>query len=157
MAVGILVVLAGLLGANYDRIIASAQQVICASNMRSIHTALNLYLQDNKDIWPQAPDLEQEKEWQAFWLKTLAPYGVGERTWLCPAIRSFTRRNGENAPKIHYAPSVFDDKPGIARRWPTQPWLIERADVHGQGPLICFPDGSIESLHKVLYRQGLLH
>lgn len=155
-AVAIVAILAAMLVANYDRIVGAAQQAICAGNMRSIHAALNLYLQDNKDVWPQAPDLSEEKPWQSFWLQTLAPFGITEKTWQCPAIRALARRDGERGAQIHYAPSSFDDTPGIARRWPTQPWLIERADVHGQGPLICFPDGSIESLRKVLYRQGLL-
>lgn len=56
---------------------------------------------------------------------------------------------------IHYTPTMFDDKPGTARRWPTQPWLIERADAHGNGALICFTDGSIKPFNKVLADQGL--
>jgi len=156
VAVAILAILAALSIGNYDRIVASAQQAICASHMRSIHTALNLYLQDHKDVWPQAPEIAREKQWEKFWLDTLAPYGIREKTWQCPTIRSLTRAGGDDATRIHYAPSTFDATPGIARRWPTQPWLIERANVHGQGPIICFPDGSLKPLNKVLAEQGLL-
>jgi len=152
----VIAILATLVIGNYDRIVLTAQQAICASRMRSIHTALNLYLQDNKDIWPQAPEIQQEKQWEDFWLKTLTPFGISEKSWQCPTIQSLVRRGGDEATRVHYAPSTFDDTPGIARRWPTQPWLIERADVHGQGPLICFPDGSIKPMRRVLYEQGLI-
>ena len=33
--------------------------------------------------------------------------------------------------------------------------LIEMADAHGQGPLICFPDGSVKPFAKVLAEQGV--
>jgi type II secretory pathway pseudopilin PulG len=156
VAVAIVAILVALLAGNYDRIVLAAQQATCTSRMRSIHHGLNLYLQDNKDIWPQAPEIKREKAWEAFWLQTLLPFGVEAKTWQCPAIKSLVRRGGDDATSIHYAPSTFDDTPGIARRWPTQPWLIERADVHGQGPLVCFPDGSIKSMRRVLYEQGLI-
>ncbi len=151
--VGILVALT--IG-NYERIIASAQQAACTANMRTIHHGLGSYLQDNKDVWPQGPDLLQEKAWEKFWLQTLEPFGVAPRAWQCPTIRGMVRSGQDEATKVHYAPTTFDDTPGIARRWPTQPWLIERADAHGQGPLICFPDGSIKPMQRVLYEQGLL-
>ena len=50
---------------------------------------------------------------------------------------------------------MFTAEPGIATRWATQPWLIERASVHKHGPHICFPDGSVKSFNKVLAEQGL--
>jgi len=141
---------------NYERIIASAQQAACASNMRTIHNGLGLYLEDNKDVWPQGPTVVQEQAWEKFWLSVLEPVGIAPRTWQCPTIRGLVRSRKDEATKVHYAPTTFDDTPGIARRWPTQPWLIERADAHGQGPLICFPDGSIKPMQRVLYEQGLL-
>ncbi len=156
VAVAIVGILGVLAMGNYDKILASAQQAVCASRMRSIHTALNLYLEDHKAVWPQAPEIAQEKEWERFWLGALAPYGITEKTWQCPTIASMVRAGGHDATRIHYAPSTFDATPGIARRWPTQPWLIERANAHGQGPIVCFPDGSLKPLNKVLAEQGLL-
>ncbi len=151
--VGILVAL--MIG-NYDRIIASAQQAACTANMRSIHHGLGIYLEDNKDVWPQGPDILQEKAWEKFWVETLEPLGVAPRTWQCPTIRAIVRSGKDEATKVHYAPTTFAATAGIARRWPTQPWLIERADAHGLGPLICFPDGSIKPMQRVLHEQGLL-
>jgi type II secretory pathway pseudopilin PulG len=132
-----------------------AEEVRCASNMRTIILALASYLQDHQNVWPQAPSMEEEKTWEAFWLQTLEPYDITARTWQCPTLWPQTSRNPE-MPQVHYTPMEFNEEPGIAYRWPTQPWLIERAGGHGQGPLIGFPDGSIKSFHKILAEQGTM-
>ncbi len=63
--------------------------------------------------------------------------------------------SASDRPKVHYTPTMFNATPGIATRWATQPWLIERSSVHAQGALICFPDGAIKSFDKVLAEQGV--
>jgi hypothetical protein len=60
----------------------------------------------------------------------------------------------EQRPQVHYIPTMFTSEPDIANRWATQPWLIERSDAHGQGPLICFPDGSVKSAGRVVAEIG---
>lgn len=139
---------------NYGRIVASAQEAICASHMRQIRVALGQYLADHENIWPQAPVDGTEQQIQEFWFATLKPYDISEKTWQCPTISSKLGREGRENVAMHYAPTAFDTTPDIANRWPTQPWLIEVADAHGQGPLICFPDGSVKSFFKVLAEQG---
>lgn len=138
----------------YKPIIERAQEAVCASNMRSIRLALDGYLQDHKLVWPQGP-APQTQEWAVYWLATLAPYDIKERTWQCPSIRGYMKEAGRKEFGLHYVPTTFDPTPNIAHRWPTQPWLIEIADAHGKGPLICFPDGSVKSFSKVLAEQGV--
>jgi hypothetical protein len=121
--------------------------------MRAIHVALANYLQDHQDIWPQGPYPREKLAWETFWLTTLRPYDISESTWQCPSLQRLL--GDEDGYRLHYAPSMFDPSPGIARRWSTQPWLIERFGIHGQGPLICFPDGSIKSMARVLAEQGV--
>jgi len=150
----VITILGLLLVPNTGRIIAAAQQVVCASHMRSIRGALGAYLEDHRMVWPQGP-LPQDDGWMAFWLRTLEPYGIRERTWQCPTIRGLMKESGETAFGLHYVPTTFDATPNIANRWSTQPWLVEVADAHGQGPLICFPDGSIKPFFKVLAEQGV--
>ena len=104
--------------------------------------------------WPQGPGAN-DPAWTAFWISTLAPYGITERTWQCPTIRGHMKASDQNEIGIHYVPTMFDPTPNIANRWTTQPWLVEIADAHGNGPLICFPDGSVKSLGKVLAEQGV--
>ena len=153
--IGILVIL---VLPNYNQWLAKAAQAKCMSNMRSIHIALASYLNDNGNIWPQGPSPIKGYEWANFWVKCLEPQGVSAKTWECPAIYRMLGnppRNTITSDSIHYIPTMFDDKPGTALRWPTQPWLIERADAHGYGALICFTDGSIKPFRKVLAEQGI--
>lgn len=149
----ILSILALLIIPNYQRIIASAQQVQCASNMRSIRAGLSFYMEDHKGIWPQGPP-PGDPAWAAYWISTLVPYDINQRTWQCPTIRGQLKESGETEMGIHYVPTMFEPTPNIANRWPTQPWLIEVGDAHGNGPLICFPDGSVKPFSKVLAEQG---
>ncbi len=149
----ILGILAALILPNYQRILAAAQQVQCASNMRSIRVAIAHYMDDHNMVWPQGPPPESEL-WAPFWVSVLAPYKITERTWQCPTIRGYMKDTGETEFGIHYVPTTFDPTPNIANRWSTQPWLIEMADAHGNGPLICFPDGSVKSFNKVLAEEG---
>jgi type II secretory pathway pseudopilin PulG len=150
--VAILGILAALLIPNYQGIVLKAQEAVCKSHMRAIHVALANYLQDHQDVWPQGPYPKDKVAWETFWLATLKPYDISENTWQCPALKRVLADEGY---RLHYTPSMFDATPGIARRWSRQPWLIERFGIHGQGPLICFPDGSIKSMARVLAEQGV--
>lgn len=154
----ILLLLGVLVIPNYKSWMAHAAQVKCMANMRAIHVGLGSYLNDHANVWPQGPSPEEGAPWAKFWIETLQPQGIAETTWECPAIKSMLgpQPKGEITDNsIHYVPTMFDDKPGTARRWPTQPWLIERADAHGNGALICFTDGSIKPFNKVLAEQGI--
>lgn len=156
--VAILMILGVLVAPNYNSWMAKASEAKCVANMRSIHVGLGTYLNDHQDVWPQGPSPEEGAQWAEFWINTLQPAGVSPRTWECPAIYRMLgnpSREVITADSIHYVPTMFDTTPGIARRWPTQPWLIERADAHGNGALICFTDGSIKPFRKVMAEQGL--
>jgi prepilin-type N-terminal cleavage/methylation domain-containing protein len=150
----IVTILGVLLVPNVRRLTAAAQQVVCASQMRSIRLSLDSYLQDHKLVWPQGPP-PQEAGWAAFWLATLKPYDISEGPWQCPVIRGWVREMDDPEFTLHYVPTMFDPTPNIAHRWATQPWLIEIADAHGKGPLLAFPDGSVKSYSKVLAEQGV--
>lgn len=128
------------------------------ANMRSITVGLHGYLHDHENIWPQGPSLINEAQWEAFWLQALKNYGITEKTWQCPVFKAQLNSSGvpaDERPRVHYIPTQFPDTPGIATRWATQPWLIERPSVHKNGPHICFPDGSVKSFNKVLAEQGV--
>jgi hypothetical protein len=135
-----------------------AGEAKCIANMRAICLGLHAHLEEHKNVWPQGPHPTKTKEWEDFWLKVLAPYGVTPATWTCPSFDSQLAAATvprEERPKIYYTPTLFGPTPGIATRWSTQPWLIERGNAHGQGALICFPDGSIKSFNKVLAEMGV--
>ncbi len=150
----IIAILVALVVPNFGSITAAAQQAVCASHMRSIRGALDSYMQDHEMVWPQGP-APQEDGWAAFWLAALEPYDIKQGTWECPVIRGWARGLDDPELTLHYVPTMFDATPNIAHRWSTQPWLIEIADAHGNGPLIAFPDGSVKSYSKVLAEQGM--
>ena len=151
----IILILAAFIAPNYRPMLERAQGVICASHMRSIRLGMDNYLNDHQQVWPQAPPPTEAAAWSQFWVATLAPYGITGATWQCPTIRGLLKESGEKGPLIHYTPAIFDATPGIARRWSTQPWLVEIANAHGQGALVCFPDGSVKSFSQILAEQGL--
>jgi len=154
----ILMIVVALVVPNFSSWVAKAQEARCMANMRALHVGLSVYLNDHGDVWPQGPPPETEAAWSGFWIRTLEPQGISAKTWRCPTMAGLLRQADDapfDASSIHYIPTMFDAIPGIARRWPTQPWLVERMDAHGQGPLICFTDGSIKSFNKVLAEQGL--
>jgi type II secretory pathway pseudopilin PulG len=153
----ILTILSLLFVPNLAGYLRRAGEVRCSANMRAINIGLRGYLQDHKSVWPQGPSPLEEKAWEQFWLTSLAPYGISARDWRCPTINgAFAQAGTPDAkrPKVHYIPTLFSAEPDIANRWPTQPWLIERSDAHGSGPLICFPDGSVKSANRVLAEIG---
>lgn len=153
----IILILGILVAPNYNSWLAQAAQAKCMANMRSIHLGLGTYLLDKADKWPQGPSPEAGTPWAEFWIATLESVGIPQRTWECPAVYRMLGnppRTPVTSESIHYVPTMFDDTPGIARRWSTQPWLIERADVHGNGALVCFTDGSIKPFRKILAEQG---
>jgi len=153
----VVMILAVLIVPQYGTFVARAQETACMANMRSIHLGLSSYLNDHGDVWPQGPlpDDGAALVYSDFWINTLAPYGIGEKVWLCPTAVSLMK-NSPQMPRIHYSPTLFDATPGIARRWATQPWLVEMGNMHGKGAHICFPDGTVKPLRKVLAEQGLL-
>jgi len=149
----IIAILAVLAAPRLNDYLARAQEAKCTANMRSIIAGLGSYLPDHGQVWPQAPSILQEKAWEAFWLETLKSYDISPRTWQCPTLWPQTSRDPA-LPQVHYVPMAFGPEAGIAYRWATQPWLIERANGHGQGPLIGFQDGSIKPFYKILAEQG---
>jgi prepilin-type N-terminal cleavage/methylation domain-containing protein len=152
-AVVILSTLVALFFAFGDRLTSRGELPRCMANMKSLQVSLSSYIQD-KGHWPQEPEDQlgnNENAYEDWWINVLRPYGASESTWMCPTIkRLVTNKNKDGRPKVHYTPTMFDRNPGTPYRWSTQPWLIEIGNMHGQGALICYPDGSIKAMDEVV-------
>ena len=150
----ILAALAGVALPVLSAIRARAQRVQCTANLRNIYVAAELYVQQNGS-WPQIPIGESEdndKDYATAWIAALKPLGVSEKTWICPTIQEQLKAPNYLQPdevRIDYAATPFDDKPMSPHEWPTQPWFIETGDLHGNGNLIVFTDGSASDLKTV--------
>lgn len=127
--------------------------VTCTGKMRNLHLSLSNYLQD-RGQWPQLPeDLEMGTYAEHdFWIDALKDYGMTPEAWKCPTIKRLTRMkvlSESNIPKIHYLPSLFDEHQFTPHRWKQMPWAMEAGDMHGQGNLMLFGDGSVRTYNDV--------
>ena len=151
-AIAIVLTLAALAAVAWRKLPGIADRARCLSNMRSLHTSFETYLQD-KGRWPQVPTFngKQNRQWSEWWIAEMQPYGATEAVWMCNGAKKLSNAQDEqNRLRISYSPTQFDANPITPHRWARQPWLVEIGNIHGEGPFISFPDGSIKSLNEVL-------
>ena len=156
VVIGIIVILAGLLFPATATVRAYAQRVQCTANLRNLYIAANLYVQQ-KGSWPQISmgggGQTGFQDYARAWIAALAPFGPTQQTWICPRIQALLGNPDLRQPqnvRVDYYAMAFDDKPVSPYEWPRQPWFIETADVHGNGNLIIFTDGSVSDLKTVI-------
>ena len=133
---------------------ARAQRVQCMANLRSLYIAANLYVQQNGS-WPQIAmgDTDSaEEDYANAWISALAPFGPNQKTWICPTVQNLLGNpdlsDSQNV-RVDYGAMSFDDKPTTPYQWPQAPWFAESQNVHGNGNLIIFTDGSISDVYTV--------
>jgi prepilin-type N-terminal cleavage/methylation domain-containing protein len=150
----IIAILATLLIPVLSKMRARAQRVQCMGNLRSLYVAAESYVQQNGS-WPQIPISDSdsaEQDYANAWIAALAPFGPTQKAWICPTIQELLQNPDLSKPenvRVDYVATPFDDKPPTPHRWPKQPWFAETGDVHGNGNLIIFTDGSISDLKTV--------
>ena len=137
-----------------------AQRSQCTANLRSLHIAADLYLQEIGS-WPQirltSQDESAQHDYARQWIDTLKPFGPVEKTWICPTIQSLSGKSDYLDPqniRSDYFAMPFDDKPVTPHRWPRQPWFVEVGDIHGNGNLMVFADGRVSDLKTVTAAAG---
>jgi prepilin-type N-terminal cleavage/methylation domain-containing protein len=142
---------------------ARGQRVQCMANLRSLYTGAELFIQQNGS-WPQIPVGDDsdtaEQDYAKAWIAALAPFGPTQKTWICPTIQTLMHNPDLSRPenvRTDYAATTFDDKPTTPHQWRQQPWFAEVGDVHGNGNLIIFTDGSISDLKTVAARGAGSH
>ncbi len=125
----------------------------CSENLRNLHVATALYVQE-RHSWPQlvSPGASGSPQVAARWIDALQPYGLDQNAWICPTIQRLMEGpdlTKEENKRLDYVPTPFDSNPMTPYKWSTQPWFIERGNMHGNGNLIIFPDGHIQSLYEI--------
>ena len=148
--ISVVAVLVALGIAAWKPLIARAEGASCLSHMRSLHISLVAYVQD-VGHWPQEPETGSADIDAAWWIKEMKPYGATEEVWMCPTIKRAQLSMPKNDRwKIHYSPGMFGPLPSDPFKFAMQPWLVEITGMHGHGPNVCFPDGSIRPLDDLL-------
>jgi len=154
VVVVIIGILATLLIPVFSKMRARAQRVQCMANLRSLYVATESYIQQNGS-WPQIPVSDSDSSEQDYanaWIAALTPFGPAQKNWICPTIQELLQDPDLSKPenvRVDYVATPFDDKPPTPHQWPKQPWFAETGDVHGNGNLIIFTDGSISDLKTV--------
>jgi type II secretory pathway pseudopilin PulG len=136
-----------------------AQRVQCTANLRNLYAGAELYIQQNGS-WPQIPISDSDSadvDYANAWIAALQPFGPTQKTWICPTIQDLMGNPDLSKPenvRVDYVASNFDDKPMTPHRWSRQPWFAEVGDVHGNGNLLIFTDGSVSDLKTVAGKQS---
>jgi prepilin-type N-terminal cleavage/methylation domain-containing protein len=150
----IIAILAALLLPVFSMMRSRAQRVQCMANLKSLYVAAESYVQQYGS-WPQIPVSDSdsaEQDYANAWIAALAPFGPTQKTWICPTIQEQLQNPDLSKPenvRVDYLATPFDDKPITPHQWPKQPWFAETGDVHGNGNLMIFTDGSISDLKTV--------
>ena len=130
-----------------------AQKVKCIGNLRSLHNAADLYVQDNQH-WPQiSGDPSANASVVDAWISAFNPYGLAAINWICPAVQEAMQSPNLSDPankRIDYLPMPFGTQRGAPFQYSRKPWFIESSDVHGNGQEIIFPDGHIEEALNII-------
>jgi len=126
MVVSIIAILASLLMPAVSTMTQKADSVTCASNLRALGVASQLYLQDHAYIYPciQNPvdppiypaDIPTLSMLQAF-----GPYGITAKQLQCPS----DLRQGKDASYVKYQNS-YDWKPTLDDESPNEPLIYGR-------------------------------
>lgn len=149
--IAVIIILTTLLIPVFSTMKARAQRAQCTANLRSLYVATNLYVQQNGS-WPQIgiQDTDSgEQDYANAWIAALAPFGPTQKTWICPTVQDLMGGPDLSDPtnvRVDYFAMMFDDKPTTPYRWSQAPWFGEVGDVHGNGNLIVFSDGSIQDV-----------
>lgn len=130
-------------------------------DLRSLYVATESYIQQNGSF-PQISIGDDdsdtaEQDYVKAWMNALRPFGISEKNWICPTIQNLLGNPDYVQPsnaRIDYFSTPFDDKPISPHQWPKQPWFIEAGDVHGNGNLIMYADGSVSDLNTAKTQSG---
>jgi prepilin-type N-terminal cleavage/methylation domain-containing protein len=128
-----------------------SRDAACIGNLRILQLGAATYMLDHDAVWPQMPDDlrsgdDEQPMWE-WWFEELKDYGVAKRHWSCPSEIASQEQEHSISDEFYgsYIPTSFDPTPNIAFYWTSQPWFIERGQMHGEnhGPNIAMPDGTV--------------
>jgi type II secretory pathway pseudopilin PulG len=128
---------------------ARAAKANCMSNLKSLYVAANLYTQE-QGHWPQVDNNTfGTPAFTQAWVTALSQYGIYPINWTCPTIQRDLGTPDVNQPgaaRLDYIGTPFGPQPQAPYKYSTQPWFVERGDVHGDGNMLIFSNGQIMSL-----------
>lgn len=151
LVVTIIAILTSMGGLVYRGVRERAEVGQCMSRMKRLHQFAALYVGDH-NTWPYPDHVQPDniEGWGRAWQQLTEPYGLEPEDLVCPTHqRTSGNPNVHQQPRIDYLATPFSGGRWAPYRWARQPWFIEVGDFHGNGNLIIFPDGHIESLRDI--------
>lgn len=146
-------ILAVMVFSSVAAIRGKAERGKCVNNLQGLYAAGVSYVTDHES-WPQIPVANlEDPSFAKAWIEAFKPYHLSSVNWWCATVQKTIGNPADDPenPRIDYIPTSFDARQSSPWLYPTHPWFIERADVHGDGNLIIFANGQIHSLGE--YRQ----
>lgn len=153
-AIAIILILVTLLIPALQQIRARIERINCTSNLRELYVGANSYLQANGS-WPQIDPALLKQPHNAYdeaWIQAYLPYGVARGTWICPTVEHLMGGPDYTQPdnyRADYVAMPYDRNALTPFKWPTQPWFVERANVHGTGNLLILANGTVTDLNSM--------
>jgi type II secretory pathway pseudopilin PulG len=153
-AILVIVILVTLSIPALEQVRARVEKINCTNNLRQLYTGVAVYMQENGH-WPQVnPALLQSPNhaYDEAWIEDLLPFGIGRGTWICPTIQHELAGPDYTQPanyRADYVAMPFDNRRQTPFQWPTAPWFVERANVHGDGNLVVEANGSVVELVQI--------
>ena len=148
----IIAILATLLSPAFNWYRVRAKKIVCQENLKGLYVATSAYVNSNRDCWPQISfDSTKQQKYAEDWMEVLSPFGIGWSNFMCPVVQDKLKNPNFLEPanhRIDYIGGVFSDVPGNCRKWPKQPWFVERQDSHETGNLLILADGSLMDLEQ---------
>ncbi len=151
----VMLILATMVMGSYLSIRDKARRSLCQNNLRNLHVAGVGYLTDHENVWPQVPTNDlKDPNYALSWISAFRPYGMAPINWICPSVQAALGIDYNVYPRLDYFATPFAPTPRAASRYATQPWFVERADIHGDGNLVIFANGQVKSLQEVVRDLG---
>jgi prepilin-type N-terminal cleavage/methylation domain-containing protein len=137
----------------FSYLLTRAQRVSCTNNLKNLYAGVSAYVADNQS-WPQISTADTSGSVYAqSWIDALSPYKIARINWICPSVQRLLNNPDYSQPenaRTDYFATPFDNNATSPSRYPTQPWFIEAANVHGDGNLMIFANGQVKSLNETL-------
>jgi len=142
-------ILATMIFASYSALRDKARRASCINNLLNLHVGMASYLTDHDGLWPQVPnDNLRDPNFAMGWVNVLRPYKLTEINWICPSVQAALGVNYMKYPRLDYLPTPFGTQVRAAYQYGTQPWFVERADIHGDGNMLIFANGAIKTTNQ---------
>lgn len=147
----IIAILTSMGGLIYAGLRERAELGQCMSRMKRLHQFAEVHVSEHQ-TWPYPDHVtpDNEEAWGRAWQQLTEPYDLLPEDLVCPTHqRTMGDPDLNRHPRIDYLATPFSGGRWAPYRWARQPWFIEVGDFHGNGNLVIFPDGHIESLRDI--------